>query len=50
MKSGPRRTEGRRCAGINSIQAVFDGTRWKVSQIVWQPETPTEPIPGQYLP
>lgn len=36
--------------GINSIQAVFDGTRWKVSQIVWQPETPTETIPGQYLP
>ncbi len=36
--------------GINSIQAVFDGTRWKVSQIVWQPETPTESIPEQYLP
>ena len=36
--------------GINSIQAVFDGARWKVSQIVWQPETPTEPIPEQYLP
>ncbi len=36
--------------GINSIQAVFDGTRWKVSQIPWQAETPTEAIPGQYLP
>jgi len=36
--------------GINSIQAVFDGIRWKVTQIVWQPETPTETIPGQYLP
>ena len=36
--------------GINSIQAVFDGTRWKVTQIEWQPETPTETIPGQYLP
>ena len=32
--------------GINSIQAVFDGTRWKVTQIVWQPETPTETYPG----
>jgi hypothetical protein len=36
--------------GINSIQAVFDGVRWKVTQIEWQPETPTETIPGQYLP
>jgi hypothetical protein len=35
--------------GINSIQAVVDGIRWKVSQIVWQPETATETIPGQYL-
>ena len=36
--------------GINSIQAVFDGARWKVTQIVWQAETSTETIPGQYLP
>lgn len=36
--------------GINSIQAVFDGTRWKITQIEWEAETPTEPIPGPYLP
>jgi hypothetical protein len=36
--------------GVNSIQAVFDGARWRITQIEWQPETPTEPIPEQYLP
>jgi len=36
--------------GINSIQAVFDGARWKITQIAWQAETPTEPIPESYLP
>ncbi len=36
--------------GINSIQAVFDGMRWRVTQIVWQAESPTEHIPEQYLP
>jgi hypothetical protein len=36
--------------GINSIQASFDGTRWKISQIEWEAETPLEPIPGPYLP
>jgi hypothetical protein len=36
--------------GINSIQAVFDGVRWKITQIAWEAETPTEPIPQSYLP
>lgn len=36
--------------GINSIQAVFDGTRWKVIEILWQAETPAEPVPEKYLP
>ncbi|MGB8099938.1 MAG: hypothetical protein WCF17_22495 [Terracidiphilus sp.] len=36
--------------GINSIQAVNDGTRWHVMEIVWQAETPTMPVPGKYLP
>jgi hypothetical protein len=36
--------------GINSIQAVFDGVRWKITQITWETETPTEPIPESYLP
>ena len=36
--------------GINSIQAIFDGNNWKVMQIMWQAETPDEPIPAKYLP
>jgi hypothetical protein len=36
--------------GINSIQAVNDGTRWRVFEIVWQAETPEEPVPAKYLP
>ncbi len=36
--------------GINSIQAVFDGSELKVIEIVWQAETPDQPIPQKYLP
>jgi hypothetical protein len=36
--------------GINSIQAVFDGARWRVTQIMWEAETPSERVPEQYLP
>jgi hypothetical protein len=36
--------------GINSIQAVNDGTRWRVMEILWQAETPEEPVPARYLP
>jgi hypothetical protein len=36
--------------GINSIEAVNDGTRWRVLQISWQAETPTTPLPAQFLP
>ncbi|HWE86910.1 MAG TPA: hypothetical protein VG267_18345 [Terracidiphilus sp.] len=36
--------------GINSIQAVYDGKQWHVIEIVWQAETPTESVPGKYLP
>ena len=36
--------------GINSIQTVFDGQRWRVISIVWQAETPGEPVPQKYLP
>ena len=36
--------------GINSIQAVYDGTRWRVQAILWQAETPETPIPAKYLP
>ena len=36
--------------GINSIQAVFDGKQWKIIEIVWQAESPTEKVPEKYLP
>jgi hypothetical protein len=36
--------------GINSIQAVFDGQRWRVIEITWHAETPADPVPAQYLP
>jgi hypothetical protein len=36
--------------GINSIQAVFDGTHWRVLEILWQAETSAEPVPEKYLP
>ena len=36
--------------GINSIQAVNDGTRWRIFEIVWLAETPEEPVPAKYLP
>jgi hypothetical protein len=35
--------------GINSIQLASDGHRWYVVEILWQAETPTTPIPKQYL-
>lgn len=36
--------------GINSIQLFHDGARWWVLTIYWQAETPTAPIPREYLP
>ncbi len=36
--------------GINSIQASFDGSRWRIMEILWQAETPGEKIPEKYLP
>jgi hypothetical protein len=36
--------------GINSIQAVFDGQRWRIIEITWHAETPADPVPAQYMP
>ena len=36
--------------GINSIQAAFDGKRWRILEILWQAETPDLPVPARYLP
>ena len=36
--------------GINSIQAIFDGKQWHVVHIIWQAQTPANPVPEKYLP
>jgi hypothetical protein len=36
--------------GINSVQAVFDGTRWRVLSVLWEPNTTAGPVPEKYLP
>jgi hypothetical protein len=36
--------------GINSIQAINDGESWHIMEIVWEAETPDNPIPQKYLP
>ncbi len=35
--------------GINSIQLYFDGVRWWVMTVMWDSETPQQPIPHKYL-
>jgi len=36
--------------GINSFQLYYDGTRWWVVTIMWQEETPVNPLPKAFLP
>jgi hypothetical protein len=36
--------------GINSVQAVNDGTRWRVLSVLWEPDTTAGPVPEKYLP
>jgi hypothetical protein len=36
--------------GINSIQLFFDGSRWWIVSILWQEETPANPLPEEFLP
>jgi hypothetical protein len=36
--------------GINSVQAVFDGTRWRVLSVLWEPNSTAGPVPEKYLP
>ena len=35
--------------GINSFQLYYDGTRWWVVTIFWEEESPTTPIPQEFL-
>src|ERR1039457_3108267 len=34
--------------GINSVQAVNDGTRWRVLTVLWEPESTAGPVPEKY--
>lgn len=36
--------------GINSIQLLYDGSRWWILNIYWMQENDANPIPEQYLP
>jgi hypothetical protein len=36
--------------GINSIQLLKSGDRYWVVEVLWDAETPANPIPAQYLP
>ena len=36
--------------GINSIQAVWDGSRWRLYGVLWQNETPDVPLSKEDLP
>lgn len=36
--------------GVNSIELVFDGTRWWIASAIWDEERPNNPIPADLLP
>jgi hypothetical protein len=36
--------------GINSIELFWDSKRWWIANAIWDQETPTKPIPKEFLP
>lgn len=36
--------------GINSLQLIFSKNRWYIASIIWQEETPDNPLPKEFLP
>lgn len=36
--------------GVNSVQAVNDGKRWRVLSVLWEPDTTAGPLPEKYKP
>ena len=36
--------------GINSVQAIYDGMRWRVLSVLWEADTTAGPVPEKYLP
>jgi hypothetical protein len=47
---GTMETESTEIRGINSIQLMFDGTRWWIISVYWEAEREDNPLPAQYLP
>lgn len=37
-------------SGLNSIQLIFDGSRWWIASLAWSPTRPDLPIPPEYSP
>lgn len=48
MRSDPGAAPSSR--GVYGLQAIFDGSSWRIAEILWQPERPDAPIPARYLP
>jgi hypothetical protein len=46
---GHLEAEGTTIRGINSIQLLFDGSRWWVVSVYWEMERPEIPLPAAYL-
>ena len=46
----PTRDGKAETTGINSIQAVFDGKRWRVLSILWESNATAGSVPEKYLP
>jgi len=46
-----RRAQGEKpfMRGINSIQLINDGRRWWILSVLWDRETPDQPLPESYL-
>jgi hypothetical protein len=36
--------------GVNSIELFWDGKRWWIANAIWDQESPTKPIPKEFLP
>lgn len=36
--------------GVNSVQAVNDGKRWRVLSVLWEPDSTAGPMPEKYKP
>jgi hypothetical protein len=47
---GRTETEDTVIRGINSIQLIYDGSRWWIVSVFWGAERPDNPLPARYLP